>query len=163
MTLICIITPQFKKKWQMAALAILANTLSGLNFLLLGKVSACGVALVAVIQALFAIRHTKRDTAPGKLEIAVFGVLYVIGGLLPYLATGTLASFGWLDVMPIVGALLYLGYLVQTREQCMRGFLLANASVYLVYDVIIRSTQVFAQLFSLISVTVALVRYRRRQ
>lgn len=163
LTLLCMISPQFKRKWQMATMAIVSNALSGLNFLLLDQVSACGVSLVAIIQATLAIRHTQKDTSPSKIEISIFGVLYVLGGLLPYLVSGTLSEFRPLDVMPIVGALLFLGYLAQKEEQSMRLFSLANILVYLVYNAIILSTQFFAQLVGLISVVIALIRYRKKK
>lgn len=162
-TLICIISPQFKKKWQMVTLSLLANLLSGVNFLLLGEFSACGVTAVALAQCVLTIRHDKRDTSPGKVELSIYGVLYVAGGFLPYLVSGTLASFTWVDVMPIIGALLFLGYLAQKQEQRMRLFGLSNATVYFAYDIIIGSTQVFAQLFGMISTTTALLRYRKKK
>ena len=146
----------------MAAMAILSNVLSGLNFLLLGQISACGISVVAILQAIFAIRHTKKGTSPKRVEIVTFGFFYVFGGLLPYLVSGTLSAFRLIDLLPIIGALLFLGYLAQKKEQSMRLFLLMNILVYLVYNAIILSTQFFAQLVSLISVIIALVRYRKK-
>lgn len=162
LTLLCVVSPQFKKKWQMAVVAILSNVLSGLNFLLLGQISACGVSVVAILQAAFAIRHTRKRTSPKMPEIAIFGFFYVFGGILPYLVSGTLSEFGPIDVLPIIGALMYLGYLSQKKEQRMRLFLLMNILVYLVYNAIILSTQFFAQLVALISVVIALIRYRKK-
>lgn len=162
-TLICLISPQFKKNWQMALMAILANSCSALNFLLLGEPSACGVCAAAVIQAIVAIYHTKNGSKPGAVELSLFGVLYVVGGLLPFLVSGTLASFTWLDVLPIFGALLYLGYLAEKREQRMRLFSLSNAALFLVYDILVQSTHGFAQLISIISIIIALIRYRKKE
>jgi len=160
-TVLCLITPQLQYKWQMATMNILANLLSGLNFLLLGSFSACAISAVAIAQAVLAIRHTKRDTAPKAPELILFGVLYVLAGLLPFF--GAWESFRIYEVLPIIGALLFLGYLAQKEEQRMRYFTLANCSVYLVYDAIIKSTQIGAQLIGLCSVIIALVRYRKKK
>ena len=162
-TVVCLISPQCKKNWQMALMAILANGFSVLNYLLLDEVSACGVCAVAVIQAVFAIRHTKRGTKAGTVELCVFGALYVLGGLLPYMVAGTFGSFAWRDVLPIVGALLYLLYLAEKREQRMRLFALSNAVLFLIYDILVQSTHGFAQLISIVSILIALMRYRNRK
>lgn len=161
LTVLCVFTPQCKRKWQMALIAIVSNLISAFNFLLLGRVSGCGVATVAIVQATVAIVHTKKGNAPGGIEIGVFGVLYILGGLLPDIVAGTLSSFRPLDALPMLAALLFLGYLSQREEQRMRLFLLGNAGIYLIYDAIILSTQFFAQLFTVISVLIALRRYKK--
>lgn len=161
-TVLCLFTPHFKRKWQMAASAIVANLLSALNFLLLEQVSACAIGVVSVVQAIFSIRHARNDTLPTKAEIWSFGILYIYGGLLPYLVSGTLSEFRFLDMLPMLAALLFLAYLSQKEEQRMRLFLLGNASIYLIYNAIIFSTQFFAQLFTVISVVVAIIRYRKK-
>ena len=163
LTVLCVVSPQFQRKWQMAAMAILSNVLSVLNFLLLVQISACGVSAVAILQAIFAIRHTRKGTSPDKIEIFIFAFFYVFGGMLPYIVSGTLSAFRPIDVLPIIGALMFLGYLAQKKEQRMRLFLLMNILVYLVYNAIILSTQFFAQLVALISVVVALIRYRKKE
>lgn len=160
-SVICLISPQLKKKWQMTAMTLLANFLSGLSFLLLGEVSACGVNIVAILHSVITIHHTNRGKKPSKLEVAFFALLYILGGIFPFLMMGTLASFTWLDTMPIFAALLFCGYMVQRNEQKMRMFSLANCTVFAIYDIIIQSTQVFAQIIGMISVITALIRYRK--
>ncbi len=162
LTLLCIVTPQFKRKWQMASLSIISNMLSALNYLLLDEIGACGVAVVAVVQATTAIVHAQKNDAPKRAEICAFGLLYICGSLLPYFLSGTLSDFRFADVLPIFAALLFLGYLAQKDEQRMRWFLLGNATVFLIYNALIFSTQFFAQLITLVSVAVAMMRYRKQ-
>ena len=162
-TLICLICPQLKYKWQMLSCTILANCLSALNFLLLEQVSATGVSAVAILQAVITIWHTRKNKRASGLEIAVFSILYIVGGLLPFAVAGTLSSFRVLDAVPIFGALLLMCSMVQKKEQHMRLFGLSNAVVYTVYDIIIKSTQVFAQLFSIVSISIALYRYHKAE
>ena len=160
-TALVLITPHLKYKWQMALMSVFANLLSGLNFLLIGSYVGCAIGTVGMTQALLAIRHAKRDTSPKSWELVIFGVLYVFAGLLPFF--GAWDNFRVWELLPIVGALLYLLYLAQKKEQHMRYFSLANCTVYLVYDIIIVSTQVFAQLIGIVSVTTALIRYRKKK
>lgn len=162
-TLLCLISPHFQKKWQMLAVSVLSNLLAGLNFLLLGEISATGVAVVAVVQSLIGIWHTKKGSAVTLPEVLIFGIFYIVGGLLPTLMAGTLNTFAWRDILPILGALLYLGYVVQKKEQFMRAFLLANATVYVIYDALIGSTQIFAQIVTIISILIALLHYRKKE
>lgn len=163
-TVLCPISPQFKRKWQMLTVTLLANVLSGINFLLLGQVSAVGVTAVAITQAVLNVfRSGGENKSTPKWELAVLGACYVAGGLLPFLVSGTLSEFRFLDAMPILGALLLCGYMAQRDEQKMRLFLLANAAVFIVYDILVGSTQVYAQIITVISVVIALIRYQREK
>ncbi len=162
MVIVCIVLPQFKERWQMALCAVIANALSGTNFLLLGLVGSCGTAVVSMLQASFAVYHAKREKDPSRIEIAVFALLYITGGILPYIVSGSLREFGWVDVLPISGSLFFSANLVSKDEQHMRRFLLASLTCYCVYDTLVFSTQLFAHVFSLVSVIIALFRYRKQ-
>lgn len=162
-TLICLISPQLKRKWQMTSMTLLANVLSGVNFLLLDQVSAVGVSVVAIIQCILTIRRSREENKPTPLyEVFIFGGLYIAGGLLPYIVGGTLSQFGVLDAVPIFGALLLCWSMTQTKEQYCRLIALANVSVFTVYDIIIKSTQVYAQIVSFVSISIALTRYYKK-
>lgn len=160
-TVICLISPQLKKKWQMCCITVLANLLSAIGMLLVGALSATGCCAVAIAQALMRLWHLHKDTKISKPEICIFSVLYVVGGLLPYAVGGTLSKFGLLDVLPIVGALMLMVSIAQKREQPSRFFGLLNGIVYFIYDLLIWNTQIFAQLAGIISNALALIRYRK--
>ncbi len=162
-TLICLLSPHFKRKWQMLICTVTANILSGIGFLLIGEISATGVCAVAVLQAVFGIRHSLRGTRMGIAEILAFSALFVAGGLLPYLVAGTLSEFRPLNALPIFGALLLMCSIAQTKEQRMRLFGLANGITFTVYDAILKSTHIFAQIIGIISCLTALLHYRKRR
>ncbi len=162
-TVICLVSPQFKRKWQMLSCTFVANFISGTQFLLLGQVSAVGVSAVAILQSAAGIRHSLRNTKSGTLENIFFSLLYIAGGLFPFVITGTLAEFTLLDVLPILGALLLMCSMVPKNEQIIRLFGLANCGVFVVYDAIIQSTQIFAQFVSIASLSIALFRYRKKK
>ena len=163
-TVLCLLSPQMKRKWQILMIAVFANTLSGVNFLLLGQVSAVGVSVAAVAQALLGMRRSKDTNGATPLpEVLGFGALYVLGGLLPFIIGRTMSQFGALDAMPIFGALLLCASMAQTKEQHMRLFALANSVVFVIYDIIIHSTQVYAQIITIVSIVVALIRFEMQR
>ena len=100
----------------MLALSLCANLFSGLGCLLLGQISATGVTTVAILQILLSIRHSRKGTAASWVENCTFFCLYTVGGLLPYIVSGTLGSFGWPDLLPIIAALLLMYSVIQKEE-----------------------------------------------
>jgi hypothetical protein len=93
----------------------------------------------------------------------VFAILYVFAGLLPFLTSNTLSLFGWKDLLPIIGALFFLAHILPKKEQNMRKFSLVNSIVFITYDALVQSTQIFAQLITAISLVTALLRYRKKK
>ena len=161
--IVCLITPQLKKKWQILSSSILANLLSLLNFFLIGEISAAMISVVAIVQCTLGILHTNKKTKFAPWEIVIFALLYVGAGLLPFLTSGTLSAFRWYDVLPFLGAWLFLAHIIPRNEQNMRKFALANSITFTVYDAIVRSTQIFAQLITIVSLVTALLRYRKKE
>lgn len=161
--IICLITPQLKRKWQILSSSILANLLSLLNFFLIGEVSAAAICAVAIVQCLIGINHANKQTKFSYVEIVAFAILYVFAGLLPFLTSNTLSLFGWKDLLPIIGALFFLAHILPKKEQNMRKFSLANSIVFITYDALVQSTQIFAQLITAISLVTALLRYRKKK
>lgn len=162
-TAACLISPHFKRKWQILFMTVLANGLSGLQYLILNQPGATGVCIVAIIQSLLEIRHSLQGTSISKTEIVLYSVGYIVGGLLPYAIGNSWNEFTWISSLPILGALLLMCSMAQKTEQKMRVFSLLNASVFTVYTAIIRSTQIFAQIISIVSVSTALFRYRSKK
>jgi len=153
-TFICIFNSQLKKKWQMLVGSFVANFLNiPMFFILNGITSAVTISVVACAQCsinAFLDYHGKQPSVRQKI---IFTVLYFIVGMLQYKT--------WLDLFPIVGSLLFMCGGFQKNAQMMRVFGLLNALFWIVYDCMIGTTAVYAQLFSLVSVVIALYRYRK--
>lgn len=158
-TVICLISPQLKRKWQMLTMTTSANLLSAVQNLLLGAVSAVGVCFVAIIWALMGIRYSKKGESPSIWMIAIFSVLFVFSGLLPYIIANSWHTFRWFDVLPIIGALMLMCSVAQKKEQHMRLFSLGNCVIFTVHCALIGSTQIAAQIIGIVSVSTALIRY----
>lgn len=165
-TLCCFIGPFWKKKWQMLLNTIAANLLVALNFLLIGKIgSALVLNLVAIVQSMIMLVHTVKETKVTTIEKVIFLILYVVLGFVGMItAPGFVPGISvdnLLELMPIVGAVLLMTGVFIRDEQISRKFALANALVYTVYDGIVGTTAIFAQLISVATTSAALYKYRK--
>ncbi len=159
----CVFMPHFKKKSQILTVSLLATALSLVSYLLLGELAATGVNVVAMVQVVLGIRHAQKGTSFQLWEGILFSLLFIAGGLLPYLVGDGLSAFGWRDTMPIIGALFLMCAILQKKEQHYRIFALCNALTFLLYNLLLGSTQLFAQLINAVSVISALIRYSRQE
>ena len=160
-----ITVPFWKKKWQILACAIVVNALMVANMLLIGQLgSAVLLCGVAVVQSLVSLVHNFRNTPITKGENVLFFVLYVgLGFVGMFTAPGFIFGINrqnLIELMPIVGAVLMMLSVFARGEQTTRKFLLANASVWMVYTAIIGSTVFFAQVGAVVADCVALYKYR---
>lgn len=156
LVLVCtLVGNQLPKKWMMITVALLTNVFAGLNVVLLGQIgSAVMVNVVAVIQTLVALWHEHKKTKVTLTEKIIFFVAYVGFGLL--------GCKGWMDILPVAGALMFLLSIFAKNEQGVRAFTVANAIIWIVYYVLIGSSTLFAQIGNLISNLIALWRYREK-
>ncbi|MBQ8868374.1 MAG: YgjV family protein [Oscillospiraceae bacterium] len=155
-TILCIVSTQLKRKWQMLFISFVANFLNVIMFFLLnGVTSAVMVSLTASAQCAVNCFLAYKNKEPSTIQRIIFTVLYVVSGVLQYSV--------FLDILPILASLLFMVSVFQKTEQKLRIFCLANAVVWIVYDSIIGTTAVLGQIFSLVSILVALYRYRKQK
>ena len=162
-----IILPFFKKKWQILSLNILINLLLTLNFLLIGQFgSAAFLCMVAIVQSIVSISHSKKGTKVSIGETILFTVLYVVFGVLGILTAPdfvpALNRQNLLEILPILGALMLMISVFAPDEQTTRKWLLANALTWTVYTAIVGSTAFFTDLVCMISTASALIKYRKK-
>lgn len=154
-TFICIFNSQLKKKWQMLVSSLIANFLNiPMFFILNGVTSAVAISVVACAQCGINAVLDYHGKQPSLRQKIIFTILYFVGGMLQYKTA--------LDLFPVAGSMLFMCGGFQKNAQRMRVFGMLNALVWIIYDCIIGTTAVFAQLFSLISVIIALYRYREK-
>lgn len=162
-TLVVLISPQFKVKRHYLMMSVLANSLSLANFFLLEKYSAAGIVVVAIIQLISQLVRVKNEKKPSRAEIILFSALYVAGGTVSNILGGKSFPWEFIDYLPIAGALLFMCAISQNKMQRTRIFLLMNTGVFFVYNAVIRNAQIFAQICAMISLTAALIRYRKKK
>lgn len=167
-TVCTIILPFFKKKWQILTLNICVNLLLTLNFLLIGQFgSAAFLCMVAVIQSIVSIGHSRKGTPVSIWESVLFGALYVGFGFFGILTAPdfvpALNFKNLLELLPIFGALMLMVSVFAPDEQTTRKWLLANALTWTVYTAIVGSTAFFTDLVAAVSTASALYKYRKRE
>ena len=167
-TIITIIQPQFRSRVQILVCGILINMLNSLNFALIGQTgSAVFVCLIAILQSMIAVWHEKRGTRVSAFESLLFFFLYVGFGTLGMISAG---NFLWeisrenmLELLPTIGALMFMCSVFARGEQKTRFFLLLNGASWVVYTAVIGAATFFSCMFSMISSAIALWKYRKNR
>ena len=165
LTTVCaIVTTQLPKRWQMMLGTMVVNIISTLNILFVGAgLTVCMANIVASIHAPINAYRAKKGLDTPLAEKLVFSGLYFVAwgfGLYLSLKAGTAS---WLDILPLIATAFFVGKMLLPRERDMRICLLGNAVVYTVYHTIYKNSGVFAHIFTIISVIVALYRYREKK
>ena len=166
-SILCAVTPLFRKKWQMLADNAAANALMVLNFIMIGETgSPAFLCVVGTAQSLVTLIHTLKDTKIKKWEYVLFIFLYLGFGFFGYFTAPTFAwAFTWknmLELLPIIGAMLNMVFVFVRDEQQARKCLLAAAAVWAVYMAIVRTTGFFAEAILIITTIVSMVRYQKK-
>ena len=151
---LCLIGCQMKKKQHMMLISAAANFISGMSFLFLSQRISSAVMLnfTGTTQCLLSSFHAHRDEEITKKEKIVFLLLYCICGMTVFKEP--------LDLLPIAGSFIFMISAFQKSEQRIRCYMLANVIIWIIYDIIVGSTAVFSQIFSLISLLIALYRFK---
>lgn len=166
--IITIATPQLRRKEQMLLSNALVNTMSTLNFFLIGqKGSAVFLCLVAIAQCFVSIHHEKKQTDVTMGENILFFFLYVGLGFFGMVTSENfvlaLTADFFLELLPIVGALMLMLSVFAKGEQKTRLYLLCNATTWAVYSAIVGATTFFTSCAAMISTVLALWKYRKLQ
>lgn len=113
------------------------------------------------------LRHkliqSKREISERLWEKILFIALYFTAwgiGFAFSLGNGTPL---YLDLMTLVATIFFMGIVLIPRERDMRLCTLGNSLIYFTYDIINLNIAAIAKLFSIISVIVALIRYRKKK
>ncbi len=153
-TVVCLVMPMMKYKWQMLVCNALSNLFAGANILLLGQVGALPVYIIAILQVFVTLWHLWKNTSIRKWENVLFLILYLSCGLAGFQKP--------LDLLPTVGAMFNMLATFQLDAQRSRMFLLVNASVFTLYYLLLGSTSIFSTLITVASTAAALYRYRKK-
>ena len=160
----CILAPQMPKRWQILLVSALANFCSGVNLVLIGAgLTASFACFVAVIHCLFNSVKAKKGSPSYLLEKIFFSGLYFVGwsiGFFLSLHQGTASVF---DLLPLIATGFFVATVFSTKERNMRLCSMCNALIYIVYDIIFPNTAVVAQIFTVASTCIALIRYREKR
>lgn len=152
----CLVMPLWKKKWQMLMTSAVSNIAATLNLVLLGEIgSAVIINLVSTIQVFISMWHVQKNKPVTRAENIIFFIVYVV--------LGSLGVDGKIiNVLPIIGVILFMLMSFQRDEQKTRILTLFNAGTWLIYYMIVGSTVLFAELAAMITSIAAIIKYRKK-
>ncbi len=147
---------QFKKREHILIALFLLNLFSALNLLFLGSITSSYICFFAEIEMIINYIYERKGKVTPKWVVGIYIVINIILGMLTYK--------GILDILPIACAIIYCGTILTKKEQNIRKLMLANQSTWLVYDSIIKNpTLVISNILSIISISIALFRYKKKK
>ena len=156
-----VIVCQMPKRWQIMLGQAIVNALSTINVLLIGAgLTVCAVNLVAIVHSLLNTYKARKGLKAPLYEKLIFSAFYLAAWGFGFYLSAKAGTASYLDFMPLVATVFFIGSMLFLNEQHIRLCTLGNASIYTVYHIIYRNIGVLAQIFSIVSVTIALYRYR---
>ena len=166
-TICAIARPFCKRKMQILAMNIGVNLLVATNYILIGQFgSGALLGLVCVVQSLCSMAHEAGGTQAGNREIAFFGFLYLVFGLIGFFAAvgfpPALSFATVLELTPIAGTALMMAAIYAPNEQATRRLLLFNGILWTVYALTKGSSTFLTNATSATAAGVALWRYRNQ-
>ena len=159
----CIINAQFPKRWQMLLCQVTLNVLSAVNYFLLGQGLAASLpCVVAAVHCTVNIVRDKKDKPAPLWEKSLFVALYPMAWGVGFLISVNNGTASPLHLIPLVALVFFVSSVLVKKEQMMRFFTLCNAVMYLIYNIIYMNVALIAHVFTIVSVLIALFRYRNK-
>ena len=165
--LIIIVNPlatQFPKRWQIMVMFCIINFLSVINQLCVGNgfASAFGSGLAVIHCAINAVK-AKKEIETKTFENILWSVGYLATWILGVYLAARMGKASWLDIFTFLGTLTFLGSVFFKKGRDIRISTFANNLVYFIYNVINLNVTAVSQLITMISVIIALIRYRGKK
>lgn len=159
----CVVSAQLPKRWQILLSFALINLFSSLNQLLVGSgLTACFLGVVATVHCSVNSYKAKKEIPEKKWEIILFSVLYLIAWSVGFAVSSSRGVPLYLDIMTFVATIFFLGSVLLPKERDIRLCTFGNSFIYFLYDTINLNIAVLAKLFNMVSVVIALIRYRNK-
>lgn len=162
--ILSVIATQFPKRWQILLVFAAMNLFSVVNQLLVGSglASAFGCAAAAIHCPINAYK-AKKELPTRPIENILWGVVYFAAWGLGVFVSAKLGTASWLDIFPLLGTITFLGSVFVPKERDVRLFTFANSFVYCIYNIINLNVAAVSQILAMISVIIALIRYREKK
>ena len=160
----CVATNQFPKRWHMLLGYSFINLFSSLNQLFVGAgLTSCFLCAVATVHCLINAVKVKNERPIRAWENVLFSVIYLIAWVVGFAFSSKNGTPLYLDAMTFIATIFFIGSTLLPKERDMRLCTFANSLVYFVYDLINLNIAFVAKLFNMISVIIALYRYREKK
>ena len=125
---IAVVSIQFKDVKVVLAGQIAANLTTAFSYVFLGGISGAWICIVAAVQACIIYWGDVKEFSDRARTIwtILFAVMYVVGTAVVYKH--------WGDLVSCACAMLYIGAIIQKDTSKFRWFAIANAALWLLYD-----------------------------
>lgn len=151
---------QLKKRSHIVWATCISNALYVLQYVLLGAFSGAVMDFMSTVSSFLA---AKKNDAPFKKHARWLAwsnmILITVVGLI-----SAVAQREWIELLPIAGALFQTGGLWCDDEQTIRKFGLCSAPFWLIYNFISQAYgAALGSVIAIVSITVAMIRYRKKK
>lgn len=147
-----IFTIQVKQKKHILFGFMTMNILFAINFILLKSYSGAIICFVSAIQTLINYRLEVKQIPFPKWLIPVYIIVSFVCGMATYQ--------GFVDILPVIGSILYTLSIIQKKEMNLRRITLVNTILWLIYNLLVRAyTSAISEVFFLTSNLIAIYRY----
>ena len=159
----CIVSSQLPKRWQIMIGFALVNLFSSFNQLLVGAgLTACFLNAVATVHCSINAYKAKKEIPERLWENILFGLLYLAAWSVGFVSSLRRGVPLYLDLMTFAATVLFLGSVLLPRERDIRLCSFGNSFIYFVYDCINLNVAAVAKLINMVSLVIALIRYRKQ-
>ena len=159
-----VVSMQLAKRWQMLIALAFLNLFLVFNQLFLGMsysaIIGCGLAAVHCPVNAY---KAKKELVTSRLENVIWSVLYFASWGLGLFLSARAGMASWMDILPFFGTVTFLFSVFLPKERDVRIHTFLNALVYFVYNLLSMNIAAVSQVLTMISVIVALVRYREKK
>lgn len=159
-----VISMQLSKRWQILLALSFLNLFLVFNQLFLGmsfsSIIGCGLAAVHCPINAYKVKKGMRTS---RVENVIWSVLYFVSWGVGVYISARMGMASWMDILPFFGVLTFIISIYVPKERDVRIFTFLNALVYLVYNALNLNVAAISQVLTMISIIVALVRYREKK
>lgn len=151
-----VIAVQLKTKKQILLTIVVGNILFVISYFLLGAYTG---ALISGINAIEVIINTKLEEKGKPIPKTLIGLYFIIA-----ITIGAFTFNSFMDLLPVLAAILFILTLIQSKEKNIRLLLLGNNISWLIYDFLAMAYAAgFSDLFVIASTLTAIYRYDIRK
>ena len=151
-TISSVCSMQFKKRKQ---IFLLLSVFAALNLIFLGSFSSAYITIFGAVELIINSLFERAKKPVPKIVIALYVIVNIV--------LGTLNLNGWLDILPIICALIFCATLLTRNEQTIRKEMLTNQILWLIFDFSVGAyALVVSNILTIISTSIAIYRFSKK-
>ncbi|MBR3319674.1 YgjV family protein [Candidatus Saccharibacteria bacterium] len=154
-TISSVCSMQFKKRKQIFTALLLLSVFAALNLIFLGSFSSAYITIFGAVELIINSLFERAKKPVPKIVIALYVIVNIVLGALNF--------NGWLDILPIICALIFCATLLTRNEQTIRKEMLTNQILWLIFDFSVGAyALVVSNILTIISTSIAIYRFSKK-